>query len=322
MRSSNTGLLFVCALLAGLVCPRAVGDTTQTVNVHNNNANAKLKDVVISASSGKITKVTDNGKFTSPAEGSNPNSASVKFDGADMAKCESTSIIVDTERDKPGLKILKMSWKDANGNETESAVSPKDDIFSYAVEGGAGGRTWAGVNIGAGEWGYFYQFDRNAEFDFSPDKFLLKLGSAPTSWGVLSNTWDVPLVQADFPLNMVTDGSVTYELDDHMAPGYMTGSAGIAPLDWSYSGGSMVASYSSLFNIGDASSILWFTHKGRPELGGSMGLTGQNAELYAGSTRLFTNGAIAPIPEPSVTALVLVGIGVLLAGRTARGQAR
>jgi hypothetical protein len=135
--------------------------------------------------------------------------------------------------------------------------------------------------------------------------------------GYISNTWPVNLLLNDLPQDIAIDGSVTYGIIDHMDAENLSGNAGIAPSQWFYSTGKMTALYTSAFNPGDISDILWFTHPGEPEIGGPLGIDGDNARIFSGGDTVlqFTNGVITPTPEPSVMALLALGSVMLLRGK-------
>ncbi len=88
----------------------------------------------------------------------------------------------------------------------------------------------------------------------------------------------------------------------------------------------MTASYAvDAFNVGDAASILWFIHALNGEIGGLLGVGGNNATLSSGGITIFENGTITPqlIPEPStlvlftISSISLLGYGWRLRKRAA-----
>lgn len=277
----------------------------------NEKQKINLKDVVIKVEGGKITKITDNDGFTTPTEGSNPNSKTVKFDGGNLGAGTKDSIIIETNNQNKNYKILKYSFTDGSSRTN----SKGDDINSKVIYGGEFGATFNNVSIDPFQYGYFYQFERNASFSESPGFFEILFNSdlAPTSTGVMSNTFNSTMINADFE----DFGSPTITGQDSMTEANLTGLAGVAPIDWTYDpiDRKMIANYfQDAFNVDDPSSILWFTHKDAPALGViSTGSDNANIKTIDGVT-FFTNSVDAPsrISEPSILALFglsLVGLG-------------
>jgi hypothetical protein len=266
----------------------------------------RVKDLVIKVKTGKVTKVTDNEVFRTPKEGSNPNSQTVKFDGGNIASGTTNSVIIETTGSDTHWKSLKVSY--TNGD--TRANSKGDDINSKVVYGGASGSTFLGIPIASHEYGYFFQFERNDSFPESPAFFEVVFNSstAPTSHGVISNTFDPALINADFG----DFGSKELIVQDSMIASSLTGINGVAPADWFFDSleHKMIARYATnAFNVNDPASILWFTHSHAPALG--VVVSGSdNAFIKASDgTIIFTNSIDAPsIPEPTTYLLVATGL--------------
>jgi hypothetical protein len=258
-------------------------------------------------------KVTAIDSFKTSAGGANNT---LKLTGGNIPAGGKDTIKLDVQGTDKVLITTETSFapKPTATETKDRGTSTKDDIFSLAVFGGSLGTTFAGIPIPANQYGYFYQFDRNALFPASPNQFRLDIGAiAPTSLGVLSDTWAVSSLLGDLPQHVSLDGidQVTIPITDSMTPGNLSGLPGIAPSTWLFSNEAMVATYSTTFNAGDVSSILWFTDPSAPEIGGPLGIGGLNASLLGGGAELFTNTVVGPQGTPEPSSLVLFSLGML-----------
>lgn len=302
-----------CLAACGVLMVGRVGADPLQIPIKNNSSKT-ISDISFKVlAGGKITDVPDRDSFQAPAATSLGKSV-LTLDGGTIAPGTSTSVILDTDKVAPRYEVIGVSFTD----KSKRGTSTGDDIFSLAVWGGPAGQNFAGAQIAPNEYGYFFQFDRNALFSASPTRFDVIVGAAPTASGVIGNTWSVPQLSDDLPVNLGT-GDLAI-LNNDMLPSTMTGNAGIAPVSWQYAGGRMSAIYASNFGLGDASSVLWFTSPAAPEIGGLLGADGKNALLYAGDTLLFTNGVTAPVPEPSALWLGAVA-GMVMLGLAMRRRA-
>ncbi len=313
---SKTGARFgfLCSIAAfALIADSAgAGDITIPIN-YDNKQTKNLEDVTIKFLS-TVDKIVDHDGFTKPAEGNNPNSKTVKFSGGNIAPGTNDSIIAHVAGDTASYTILKYSYTDG----TSRTTSTGDNINDKVVFGGASGRNFLGVNIAAGTYGYFYQFDRNSSFASSPVTLALQFNSpnAPTGFGVISNTFG-PSINSDLSGPTVTG-------TDTMEAANLTGNSGVAPISWSFDSAihTMLAEYApNAFGVGDNSSILYFTSNDAPQLPLDVSSTAApNAELLdsAGGV-LFTNFVDTPfVPEPSSVQLFLIGATCLVAFRFRR----
>jgi hypothetical protein len=150
-----------------------------------------------------VTSVIDEDSFATFRITNAGGKGFVRFDGGNIPKNTDRSVIIETGA-ATGSKfdLIKESFVDG----TERGKSAKDDIFSKAIPGGPSGTDFAGVNIPANQFGYFYQFDRNSLFPQSPDRFEIVIGDqSPTSLGFLSNTWLVSQLIDDLPEDVSSD---------------------------------------------------------------------------------------------------------------------
>lgn len=322
MAMHKTTVVLVAGVIA--IChagPARAGDVDVNVSFQVLDTQKHVKDAGIKIVNGTPKGCSDLGGFGSFKPGTN----SFTFDGGDIQSGgahELTLQVTPTDPTKP----VKAKWTKFSSQDNASipskkemrSTSDKDDIFSKAVWGGPSGTSFLGVSIPANQWAYFYQFDRSPDYTATPDHFEMDVGGgSPTAMGYISNTWPVNLLLNDLPQDIAIDGSVTYGIIDHMDAENLSGNAGIAPSQWFYSTGKMTALYTSAFNPGDISDILWFTHPGEPEIGGPLGIDGDNARIFSGGDTVlqFTNGVITPTPEPSVMALLALGSVMLLRGK-------
>jgi len=300
---------FAIAVL-GLLGPITAFADVEVVHDFMNEGSKTIKDLVFvikKPAGAKITGVTDKDGF---ATGNVVDDNMVKFDGGSVAK-DQTVTVKYTVNVEPDVTTHKESYADNGARSSDNGAL----VFAEAVYGGALGTTFAGVPIPAGQYGYFYQFTRNPVYPTSPDQFTVAIGSTPpTSVGVLPDTWPSSLLVTDQPDITVFDGSVTYQFNDHMVPAFLTGAPGIMPISWLFSNGVMVADFTSTFLPGDTSDVLWFTDPLPPELGGPLGLGGNNVSLLSGGSLEFATSEIAPtIPEGSSAALLGTALLILVA---------
>jgi hypothetical protein len=200
-----------------------------------------------------------------------------------------------------------------------------NNIFSTAVSGGATGTTFAGVNIPANQWGYFYQFDPSL-FPHSPAQFATIVGGVVTGTGFLENTWNSSTLESDTQTATIdtttSSSSLTFNIANHMLPEDLTGLAGKDPLSWGLVGSQMVATYST-FQSGDVPNILWYTDTAPPDLGGPLGFYAPNSSFFAADgSLLLTDAILAPVPEPNAFVLLLGLGGIALAGCGPRSRKR
>jgi len=293
-------------LSALLSASAAYADVLVTIDFKNEGP--ALKDLVhkVRDADVKITGVDDKDGFQ--ACDVLKDGKILKCDGGNIAKNETITLKVRFNKEPSDFRLIGDSKVDKN----KRGTSAKDDIFSTAIFGGLSGTSFAGVSIPANQYGYFYQFDRNALFGQSPDQFEILIGSTPpTAFGFLPDTWPVSLLANDLPQDLLT-GTVL-SIQDHMTPDFLTGMPGVNPTSWSFSGDRMIARYSQgAFQVGDVASVLWFIDPLPPEVGGPLGTGENNAFISAGNVLMFTNSALAPsIPEPSTILLLAAGLGVL-----------
>ena len=289
--------LIALLLFATSIC-RAQTQITETFA--NNNKTKTLEDLILKFPGVNVNSVDNIDGFKGSAFKNIQSGGYVALTGGMIPpQSDVMSLKITLAQLPPVTLYQKYSFTDGS----QYSQSAGDDIFSTAIFGGSSGTNFAGVSIPAHQYGYFYQFDRNSLFTQSPDAFAIAVGGAPTSSGVLLNTWSVSLLSSDFP------SSSPALLDDHMTPENLTGTPGISPASWSFSDGQMLATYSTTFGIGDVASVLWYTSPLAPELGGPLGVGGNNASLSAGGQVLFTNGVLSSVPEPS--SLMLLTIGTL-----------
>lgn len=297
--------------------------TTEPLPIKNSDSKKTIKDVTVivrnrpnvERSNPKIKTITSKGDFGKPDitdKDGKPikfDSGSVKFDEGNIKPGDDTTVIMEIEHNSGAGYVFAYSYSFVEKKKARG-TSPKNGffIFNTAVFGGHTGTNFASIDIPANEWGYFYQFDRNLLFSESPDHFEINLGVCrPTSFGVLNNTWSVSMLLDDIPEIIVDPENpavVELVVTDDMETENLTCIPGIAPDAWFFFDGKMIAMYSTLFNVNDVSSVLWFTSPLGPELGGPFGLDAENALLFSGGTLLFTNGVIAPSGESTAIELV------------------
>jgi len=297
----------VCLAVILIISAPAAHSDNLTIPIENKTKKT-ISDITIKVlNQGTITGISDLDSFNDPPA-KDLGKSTLTLSGGSIPPTGKTSVVLGTDKVAPKYDVIGLSFTDS----TKRGTSTGDDIFSLAVQGGPTGKTFAGVAIPPNQFGYFYEFDRTASFPSSPSRFEVMTGSAPTSAGVLNNTWAVADLLNDLPSNQVSGGAAP--LDDHMLPENLTGNLGISPATWTFSGDRMTAAYSTAFNVNDASSVLWFTNGLPPEVGGPLGVTGQNALIFGGEALLFTNGVVSPtVPEPSSVLLVGSGLAALAA---------
>ncbi len=333
-------IAFVSAGYISLICAthvRADVVVGQTVAITNNDAMMRpLLVAVVSlepqVSNPRFIRINDPnvgpvaGGFTTPAANTvfNPRPRAVRFSGANLPAGMTDTVDFNFDRPfgPPGPNSLPIRSKvrltgfgpappvmEAQLRSTSGG----DDMFSKSVEGGPAGASFLGVNIPANEYGYFYQF--NALGGQSPDAFTIRMGgSSPTSSGVLANSWSYSALSTDLGgLVELGIGPAAVSVTDSMHQSTLTGIPGASPLSWTYGNGAMTASFAGgAFTSEAPSAILWFTSPTPPNLGGPLGIEGENGVLSLQGTPHSSGGVISPIPEPVAAVLILAGSLALL----------
>jgi hypothetical protein len=298
------------------------------------------------------------GGFTMPAANTvfNPRPRAVRFSGANLPAAMTNTVDFDFDRPfgPPGPDSIPIRSKVTltgfgpapppppviesglglvgDGGENSArfdygsaelrSSSVGDDMFSKSVAGGATGASFLGVNIPANEYGYFYQF--NATGRQSPDSFSIRTGgNSPTTLGIIADSWSYSDLSQDLGDAVELGiGPAAISVTDSMYQSELTGIPGVSPLSWTFGNGAMTASFSpGAFGSLAPSAILWFTSPTPPDLGGPLGIEGQNGVLSLQGAPLSSGGVISPVPEPGTAVLVFfAGSAIVLSqGRRTRG---
>ena len=314
------GIVAVVASTLGWGVPSVEATFPFSVTVKNSQRNEhKLKDFTVEVIGiPKIDGIDEVGPFTQ--SGISRNGKAVKFDGGAIAPGSSGTVVIDLDQKIPRqqgfapLVIEETSW---SSDPLEFGVS--NMIFSGAIAKGDALVEPPGIIVLPGEYLYVYQFEW-AGIDGGATGFEVALGGGePTSIGVLEDTWTSASLLPEPGLVTVDDegfiSGANWTLLAAMLPENLTGVAGVAPLNWDYVNGRMIAEFAPLAN-GDVSSVLWFTHPMEPSFGGPLGLAMHNAAMSVGGTDVFSAAAVAPVPEPSAFFLVVIGSAFLVMRRT------
>ena len=309
----------------------------QTVPITNNDARMRPLRVAVvtlepAVSQPSFIRINDPnagavaGGFTAPAANTvfpAPRPRAVRFSGANLAVGSTDTVDFDFNRPfgPPGPSSIPIRFDvrmtvfgpappmmmGADGPALRS-TSAGVDMFSKAVEGGASGTSFLGVAIPANQYGYFYQF--NAIRDASPDTFSVRMGgNSPASSGVLPDSWSYSALSTDLGGSVELGiGPTPVSVTDSMHESTLTGVSGVTPLSWTFSNGAMTANFATgAFGSSAPSAILWFTSPTPPDLGGPLGIEGENATLASQGAQLSSGGVIAPVPEPVAAVLMLTG---------------
>jgi hypothetical protein len=277
------------------------------------NSTHNLKDVTVETIGiAKIDGINANGAFAT--SGRSKDGKAAKFDGGAIAPGTSTTVQLNLSHKVTGpihpVVIDETSWAS-----TPFAFGVSESIFSGAIAGGPLGDGFAGIPIPADEYLYMYQL-KGSEALSMPFKFEIELlGGAPTSIGVLFDTW-TPASLLPVPGPLIVDGDgfaigQEWGVFPAMLPEYLTGMGGALPTSWGSDGGKMVADFAAPLGAGDVSSVLWFTHVRPPAFGGP-DLAGHNAALLDDTGMLFSAAAEAPVPEPATLVLAAIGAAIIV----------
>lgn len=257
----------------------------------------------------RIDGIDNLGPFTS---NSRTGGTAVRVDGAAIPPGGSGTVVVDLNF-KPGPGIQPILVEDASFApprpppvKTLMNFGYSNMIFSAAISGGDTGVNFAGISIPANQTGYFYELQWNGA-NPGPQAFSVNIGTVPpTASGILNNTW------ADANPNLLptvtscSDVSCDVTVEPGMVPENLSGSPGVVPASWAFTGDSMLAQFSAPLTAGAESAVLWFTDVLDPALGGPLGLAAENAQLIGPTGDvLFAASAKAPaVPEPSTLLVV------------------
>ena len=316
IRRTSPARAAIVAVIAGLLswwAPAVHATHPHTINIINRQTNThNIKDMVIEIIGiPSIDGIDAMGPFTKST--TSKNKKAVKFDGAAIAPGMTGTVKIDLTHKVQGISPVtldEVSWSSSPLAFGISSISPM--LFSGAIESGAVAPDFAGIPIPAGEYLYVYEINWLGSGP-GPTKFEVAMDAgAPTSLGVLDNTWaPASLLPFALPPTIDMDGFTvgsSFIVSPTMLPENLTGMGGVLPTSWSYSAGKMVAEFAAPLATGDVSSVMWFTHPRPPEYGGATDLAFHNGSLGDSGGTLFTGAVEAPVPEP--TGMVLVCLAV------------
>lgn len=238
------------------------------------------------------------------------NKKAVKFDGAAIAPGEDSTVTIDLTHKVQGISPIVCDEASWSSDPMAFGVSPM--IFSGAIREGE--EVFPSIDVPLGEYLYLYEVQWTGA-GLGPDHFEVDMPDAPSSFGILDDTWTPgSLFHTPGPITVDPMGFTIgqeWTLSPGMLPDALSGSGGVVPLAWSYVSGRMVAEFGSPLGTDDVSAVMWFTSPLPPEFGGPT-LAEHNSALSNGDGALFTAAAIAPVPEPQTLHLFTVGIAAVV----------
>lgn len=247
------------------------------------------------------------GEFTSAT--TSRNKKAVKFDGAAIAPGEDSTVTIDLTHKVQGISPIVCDEASWSSDPMAFGVSPM--IFSGAIREGE--EVFTSIDVPPGEYLYLYEVQWTGAGP-GPDRFEVDVPDAPTSFGILDDTWTpASLFHTPGPITVDPMGFTIgqeWTLSPGMLPDTLSGVSGVAPPAWSYAAGKMVADFDAPLETGDISAVMWFTSPLPPEFGGPT-LAEHNSALGNVSGALFSAAAIAPVPEPQAALLIGIGFAAL-----------